>query len=593
MQADAAHCGACGVRQPERAQVGSNTASPGSRAHLPTEIAPLSAVVPSNQAAPTAGEGRTELGYSTHELRAHLQKVGHSEARANALLAAVPASDRTRQAATEIAPSSVAVPPVGPHSRAHSQSGAQYPAAEAVRTNARLPSSTETPSGSAGIGHDQTLAAGLQANPHGVAVADAHAVTAKPGTPLPPLAPPPGHPLYVDPPPALANQPQPLAAQAGATVSTAARAHAQQATMIADVASIAPTMAPQNASASAPSATAPSAGTAANPVVGGQLFGESLGAPIVPDSAFAPPPERSVGTDRGEPTGAAPLAAQDFRAPAPIKQARQPVGFAPNIDEIGPTLRVVCLVFGLLALIDFTTPINARPLVFPWEALTTLSRLPIAAQLAAVVQPAFGFIALLAAFAPMRTRTRGALALVAALILAGPLGYALTQAGFPWRIAVAFVANIMVVGGLVWRVHNPSLRGPRMLATVGAAALLAVALVPNGGVVPLVAQAKAVFRGEASTLIVGLVQLSTVVLLVCAILAAWLRPTRLALTVAWLLILWPMVEHYTKLIVAGDIAQAVKFSPRLALTAWMPAAALAAAAGYGLAALLWQARERS
>ncbi len=319
-------------------------------------------------------------------------------------------------------------------------------------------------------------------------------------------------------------------------------------------------------------------------------------APIAPSAAavattladpmVSPLAGQKVG-QRPDPTGAPPLAAGNF-GPAVFQPSSQPsraalpLRLSTTADPFAKSLRLVMLVFGILCLLMFVTPVSASPLGFTFDMI---SGGEISALVVTLLPAIIGVIGILFSVIPMPTQVRGGIA--AALMLAATI-YPITLHGDPQWQQIMFVAPFLIVGGLMFRHAHPAAVLGRVVTTVGVLMLLAPLLVPVGGDLPLILMFKAAFAASGGALVIALVSLVPIVLAIVGMLLVWIPAPSLAgaKIIAWLLIMWGLVAALTKLIVIGHIADVVKAAPQASLLGWILSAAMLAIGGYGLAAAM-------
>ena len=356
--------------------------------------------------------------------------------------------------------------------------------------------------------------------------------------------------------------------------------------------------APPNRSSapSAPPAFAPPASAFAPPNRSSAPSSPPAFAAMVPTSAavattladpmVSPLAGQKVG-QRPDPTGAVPLAAANF-GPAVFQPTSQPpraalpMRLSTNADPFAKSLRLVMLVFGILCLLMFVTPVSASPLGFTFDMI---SGGEISALLVTLLPAIIGVIAILFSVIPMPTQVRGGIA--AALMLAATI-YPITLHGDPQWQQIMFVAPFLLVGGLMFRHAYPAAVSGRVVTTVGGLMLLAPLLVPVGGDLPMILMFKAAFAASGGALVIALMSLVPIVLAIVGMLLVWIPAPSLAgaKIIAWLLIMWGLVAALTKLIVIGHIADVVKAAPQASLLGWILSAAMLAIGGYGLAAAM-------
>ena len=343
----------------------------------------------------------------------------------------------------------------------------------------------------------------------------------------------------------------------------------------------APGPAPASAFAPPSRAAAPSAPPAFAPIApAAAAVATTLADPMV-----SPLAGQKIG-QRPDPTGAVPLAAAHF-APAVFQPTSAPAAALPmrlstNADPFAKPLRLVMLVFGILCLLMFVTPISVSPLGFTFDMI---SGGEISALVVSLLPVIVGTIAILFSIIPMPTQVRGGIA--AALMLAVTI-YPLTLQGDPQWQQIVFVAPFLIVGGLMFRHAYPAALVGRVVTTVGALMLLAPLVVPVGGDIPLWLTLKGAFAASGDALVIALVPLVPLVFAVVGSVVVWIPAPSLAgaKIIAWLLIMWGLVAALTKLIVVGHIADVVKTTLQASLMGWSMGAAMLAIGGYGLAAAM-------
>jgi hypothetical protein len=258
------------------------------------------------------------------------------------------------------------------------------------------------------------------------------------------------------------------------------------------------------------------------------------------------------------------------------------------VEPFFESVRLVLLVFGALLLIAFCTPVSTSPLAFHWTAILDL---PGRAKIPPLLLASAGFLGVLMALIPLAYVGRAALAAVLGL---APLALGLALAdGLSWQSIVVPVGGVTLVAGLLLRNEYRNDVLPRILVTVGVVAVLLPQLIPVAGALPIVGAFKAIGAAAGKGKITAILELvPTVVALVSLI--AWLPGpgTAGAKILAWVLILWPVVDHFAGALIAGGFGAAIKGSPFVALLAPVPLAAYLAFAGFGLAALLGKQLER-
>lgn len=234
------------------------------------------------------------------------------------------------------------------------------------------------------------------------------------------------------------------------------------------------------------------------------------------------------------------------------------------------------LVWSILLVVAFATPLSIDPLQFNWDAIihrTGLAEVPL------LLVAAVGFLGVVVAAIPMPTLARGILAalfglagIVTPIVLVGEMP--------PWLVIAPLAGTIVTITSLVVRNEYTESLSARILITLGVIAMLVPWLVPQGSGIPLIALIKSVIHGDVAT--PQIVSLITIALAVLALLA-WLPgpATGGAALFAWLMLLLPMVAHILAVVLDGNIENVAK-TPHAMLAAWIPASGYLVFASYGL-----------
>lgn len=305
------------------------------------------------------------------------------------------------------------------------------------------------------------------------------------------------------------------------------------------------------------------------------------GAPL-PQHAYDPRPETELVKPLRPPPGA--YGMQPYGAP---------MGAGLPHEPWTESIKTLLLVYGVLLVACFVAPwaVGEGQTTFSW----TLLKAPgFAAKLRPIAIIATGLIAVGLGAVPMSTMGRGVVALLIGL---APIIALSTVPEFDWRGAVGAVGLIVLVAGLLVRSRYTGATLGRALATAGVVIVLAMYLIPESGVVPLVAMFKALgaLPGKAKVAIIfggfGGGVLPLVIVLVC--LLVWLPGPGAAGTgiLAWTVIIWGIAASLVALLVGGNIGATLKASldgviyMPVAMSAWL------AFAGYGAATVLGKSLE--
>jgi hypothetical protein len=274
-------------------------------------------------------------------------------------------------------------------------------------------------------------------------------------------------------------------------------------------------------------------------------------------------------------------------------------------------LQLVLIIFGVLLLAAFVTPVNTqRETLFWWDALDDLDG---KYKLMPIFLAGAGLLGVLLGSIPLPASGR---AIAATVLGVTPLVYAslLINPEAEWQYIASAAGMFLIPAGLLLRASVPSSMLGRALTTVGALAILAAWLVPVHDKVPIQAALDVLdSEAKAGVKAAAVAPLLYPVLALVSLLV-WLPGPGGggAKAIAWLWIVSAIVVHFTILIAAGKIGDAVGDVPHLALFSGIEnlykamaargpggageallliptgvvASAYAAFAGYGLATLL-------
>lgn len=330
-----------------------------------------------------------------------------------------------------------------------------------------------------------------------------------------------------------------------------------------------------------PAAPMPMSSSPSSPVVMPNYHAPS--APV-PMQGYQPPSAPIPAPLPSPPSG--PAAAPPYLASQTALRASRPV------EPFTDGLKLVLLSFGILLLGAFATPLSTDPMLFHWNAIIDA---PGVAKLYGLMLVATGALSLVIALMPLAAIPRGAIAagigvfiIMTPIIQAGAIG--------PWQELVRTIATIGLVGGLLVRHEYREAMLGRLLTTIGAVAVLAIYLIPvGGGDPPLIGMFKAIVDAPKAEMKIGAIVLLLPAVLAIVSLLCWLpAPSSAgAKPLAWAWIVYPAVAVVALGLLAsgGDVAGWIKHSPFGALMAWVPAAAAAAFAGYGVATIAGKSLE--
>ncbi|HRC56403.1 MAG TPA: hypothetical protein PKU97_10790, partial [Kofleriaceae bacterium] len=259
------------------------------------------------------------------------------------------------------------------------------------------------------------------------------------------------------------------------------------------------------------------------------------------------------------------------------------------VDPFRDGLRLVLFAFGILLVGAFCTPLSSAP-SFHWDAL--LADGDIQTKLPSLFLAVVGVMSIVFASLPLGSGARGAFgASFAAAAIVTPMALA---GASDWRGLAFLGGSLLLVPGLLLRQEYREHILPRLLATLGVIAILATLLVPQGDTLPLVGFVKAVIDVPGQGKVAPLLNLVAIVVIVLSLLV-WLPAPSSggAKLFAWMLIFWPAVMHFQRLILSEGFGEQLKQAPFASAMVWAPAVAYLAIFGYGLAAAIGKTLERA
>ncbi|MBP9203532.1 MAG: hypothetical protein KBG28_06175 [Kofleriaceae bacterium] len=313
---------------------------------------------------------------------------------------------------------------------------------------------------------------------------------------------------------------------------------------------------------------APSAPSPYGPPPGQGGYPPSYPAPSQPQFPHGPGMGPSMGPGPG-------------MAPPPYLASQSAGRAAHPVEPFNEGLGLVMLVFGILLLGAFATPLTTEPkMTFWWNALADA---PGKLKLEPIRIVGVGVLALVLGLIPLAGAARGLFAAVlGAALIAVPI--VVGGAMPPWQALVMLLAPVALVPGLLLRHEYRESGLGRVLTTVGAGAIIALYVIPVDGGVPIVNLFKALGDNGAERTIpaVALFLLAVLSLLV------WLpAPSSAGAKVfAWAFILFGVVGHVLALVGGRGFPDVIKAAPYQSVMAWVPGVAAIALLGYGLAAVL-------
>jgi hypothetical protein len=325
----------------------------------------------------------------------------------------------------------------------------------------------------------------------------------------------------------------------------------------------------------------------------------------MPTLAAAPPPQGPMGGMGGMgpggynpvpvgPPGGMGVHSPHQITPQPLPTAPQPYYGAQHahagprpIEPWKDSLPFMMIVWGVVMLVAFATPISTDPLGFNWDVFIHGDS---KAMVPFLVIAAVGLLGVVIGAIPMPSLPRGILA--AALGLAGifvPLiivANIFDDIGSSWRSLLPIVALLTLIPGLLIRNEYTESMLARILVTVGVVAALVPLLIPTNDQIPLVSTFKALIDAPGEAKVAPILTLVGIVLVVMALLAWMPGPaTGGAKVIAWVLIVYPIAKFLVEMLIKGRVVDAIKASPAV-LVHWAPDTVCLIFIGYGLATVI-------
>jgi hypothetical protein len=281
-------------------------------------------------------------------------------------------------------------------------------------------------------------------------------------------------------------------------------------------------------------------------------------------------------------------------APMPIGgfNQTQPQGdpYARDNNPIEPwksSLRTQMFIWGALVLVAFATPLKIDPLIFNWDAILHGEGLQ---KLNPLIMAAVGLLSILVAAIPMVPSARGTIAML--LGLAGVF-VPLFAPGVPnWEVFPPLVGLLLLTTGLLARHEYRASSAPRILVTIGALAVLFLQVVPlHGGTPPIVHMFDGIGSGGAAGIVLQSLQIVATVLVVLALVLAWIPApsSGLGKPLAWIFFLYPLITHAANLFLAGNPSDVTDTPARAVM--WIFVTAYQVLISYGAASVLGKSLE--
>ncbi|MDX2092929.1 MAG: hypothetical protein SFX73_34080 [Kofleriaceae bacterium] len=318
-------------------------------------------------------------------------------------------------------------------------------------------------------------------------------------------------------------------------------------------------------------------------------------APYTPPPAYTPPaPSYSPPASSGgyNPPGGG-YNPQPVQPVQPIQAAQPPYLASQTAARAGrpiepwkDTIRVQMFIWGALLLLAFVAPSRLDPMTFGWDGIIHGAGKQ---KLGPLLIASIGLLSIVIGSISMESAARGALAAV--LGLAGilvPL-FVLGGAMPHWTTLVSVLGLVLLVPSLLARNEYRDAPLPRVLVTIGVAAVLLPLLLPKGGNIPLVGMFQAVLDRPGQYKIMALADLLLVIVVAMSLLA-WLPSpaSGASKTIAWAILVWPAVHMVSGLFT--EVGADPTKNPASILT-WLVGsdgvgAGFLAIASYGIATIL-------
>ncbi len=278
-------------------------------------------------------------------------------------------------------------------------------------------------------------------------------------------------------------------------------------------------------------------------------------------------------------------------------------------DPFAGGLRAVLLIFGVLLAAGFVAPVTFKPeMHFHWEHLFDP---PLKYLIVTFVWLGAAALGIVFGAIPMPSTGRAAIGAALGLVALVYPVLALHEGDFVWQTPVLVVGMVLAPTGLLIRDAYRDAALGRIVATIGALAIIAVHVIPSHGQIPLTDHfIKAITDGEGwQAKVYGAIALLPFALAVLSLLAWLPGPGGAgAKLFAWMFILVSVIDHFAHVIIPGHIGAQLKASPygvffaappdpdAGAAAAFMPDGVILTAylafAAYGLATLLGKNLER-
>jgi hypothetical protein len=254
------------------------------------------------------------------------------------------------------------------------------------------------------------------------------------------------------------------------------------------------------------------------------------------------------------------------------------------------TLETLMLIFGIALVFCFVLPWAMLPsTTFSWDVISTASG---KGKLLPLLIAGTGVLAVVLSRLPLAMGARG---LAAAFLGFTPIALvALVLApSVTAGSALELASALTLIAGLLLRSEYPNSMLPRLVVTIGAAALLIASFIAEP---TLVDQFKGIGDAPGKAKLGVIIGLMPYVLAVVGLLLTWMPTNSASGThiIAWLLIIWPLVDSLVNNLAlheGGKLGDYIKVA--LMPVFWLPITVVAwsALTGYGVATALGKALE--
>jgi hypothetical protein len=301
-------------------------------------------------------------------------------------------------------------------------------------------------------------------------------------------------------------------------------------------------------------------------------------------------PQQPMG--RPETEQVRPLAAPPYLASQTAARMHAPV------EPWDSTLRMVMIIYGVALIAAFAAPwgVGGGKTLF---AFTGLGDMPAVVKVSLILIPGTGILAVLFGALPLPAIGRGiAAALLGAIpVLYGLIAPAIAGGKLDAMSLIEVMGTLVLVGGLIVRSQYKGSMAARIMATVGALAVLAVFVIPQakyGDKMGIQVMFDMLSDAPGKAKVRPIMDLLPFALALFSLLVWIPGPSGAgSIIIAWLWIVLPLLTAVVGLLVGGEIGATLKAG--LGHIIWVPTAAMAwiALLGYGSATVVGKQLEHA